>query len=352
MRKTIFFLFFPLFLQAQADTTIYQIVEEMPRLPVCEDLDTTLQFKYTCAQGALLNFITQNIQYPFEAREQDIEGTVVLSFVVEPDGLLSNFEIVRDIGGGCGPEALRVAQALNQTGVRWIPGKNAGKAVRTKYTVPVKFKLEEPPPYVLIGRDTVYVELDTVPVFKQGNEVLASYLQSRVVYPKSGLDSCRVGDMDLQMLVFPNGYVEVLDLSDYNLLGADFQFEAIRVASSTMAMWLPATYQQKPVTATVDIHLDFYPSTAGCAQKVADYKRANELADQGGEKYNAGEKEPGLALLDQAIGLFPENARFRYVRGQILLNEGRTEEACTDLKLARAGLPGSLLDNFVPVICK
>ena len=90
----------PLF--AQNDTTIYKIVEEAPRFPGCESLDTTIAYKNQCAQRSLLLFVNQNIRYPIEAREQNIQGTVVVSFVVEKDGFISNPILLKDLQGGCG----------------------------------------------------------------------------------------------------------------------------------------------------------------------------------------------------------------------------------------------------------
>jgi protein TonB len=71
------------------------------------------------------------------AKENGIEGRVILNFIVEKDGSLSDVRIVRDIGGGCGKEAVRLVQAMP----KYLPGKQNGQAVRVKYTLPVAFKL-------------------------------------------------------------------------------------------------------------------------------------------------------------------------------------------------------------------
>jgi Gram-negative bacterial TonB protein C-terminal len=86
----------------EADTTIYSVVEEMPRFPGCEAMDTTIQVKTQCAQASLLSFFYDNISYPLEARQNGNEGMVVLTFVVEKDGTIHNPTILKDIGGGCG----------------------------------------------------------------------------------------------------------------------------------------------------------------------------------------------------------------------------------------------------------
>ena len=68
------------------DTTIYRALEAPPRFPACEQLDTTLIVIQKCAEQSLLEFMYSNIRYPQEAREQNLEGNVVATFVVEKDG--------------------------------------------------------------------------------------------------------------------------------------------------------------------------------------------------------------------------------------------------------------------------
>ena len=65
----------------------------MPRFPGCEKLDTTLAAKAKCAEVALLTFFNRNIEYPYQARQANTQGTVVINMVVEPDGLISNPKI-------------------------------------------------------------------------------------------------------------------------------------------------------------------------------------------------------------------------------------------------------------------
>ena len=119
---------------------LYKQVGEMPRFPGCEDKNT-IQERKDCATGELLKFIYSNIKYPLYARENKIEGTAVITFVVEEDGSVSGARIVRDIGGGCGEEALRVVNLINERDIRWIPGKQKGLPVRVQFNLPIKFSL-------------------------------------------------------------------------------------------------------------------------------------------------------------------------------------------------------------------
>jgi len=84
-----------------------------------------------------MRFLVNNLRYPEAARKAGIQGTVFAEFVVERDGSISNVRIVRDIGGGCGEEVLRVVKSMPN----WIPGKIDGKPVRVQFVMPMRFLL-------------------------------------------------------------------------------------------------------------------------------------------------------------------------------------------------------------------
>ncbi len=88
---------------------------------------------------AMYKFMSNNIKYPTIARENGIEGTVYVGFVVGKDGAIRDIAVRRGIGGGCNEEAVRVIQMMP----KWKPGKQNGKAVSVAYTMPVKFTLEK-----------------------------------------------------------------------------------------------------------------------------------------------------------------------------------------------------------------
>ena len=102
---------------------IFQIVEEMPSFPGGE--------------SKMMEYIAKNIKYPQIARETGIQGRVFTSFVVEPDGSISNVKVLRGIGGGCDEEAVRVVKSMP----KWKPGKQRGKAVRVSYQTAIYFRL-------------------------------------------------------------------------------------------------------------------------------------------------------------------------------------------------------------------
>jgi len=103
---------------------IFISVEKMPEFPGGE----TELYKY----------LSKNLKYPDMAIQQGITGKVYVQFVVEKDGSIANPKVLRDIGGGCGEEAIRVVRAMP----KWNPGVQRTKKVRVQYTLPVNFQLE------------------------------------------------------------------------------------------------------------------------------------------------------------------------------------------------------------------
>ena len=120
---------------------VVKVVEQMPRFPGCEHLAGTEAEKKKCADKKMFTFIYKNLQYPAEAIEQKIEGQVVVQFVVEPNGYVSSPEIIKDIGGGCGAEAVRLILLMNKKRIQWTPSSSRGPAVSFQLLVPITFEL-------------------------------------------------------------------------------------------------------------------------------------------------------------------------------------------------------------------
>ena len=106
----------------EPDAPVY-IAEEQPSFPG--------------GYSAMMNFLKKNIVYPQLAIEVGITGIVYIEFIIEKDGAISNILVLKEIGGGCDEEAVRVVQMMP----KWNPGKQNGFPVRVKLTLPVKFSL-------------------------------------------------------------------------------------------------------------------------------------------------------------------------------------------------------------------
>ncbi|MEB2777190.1 energy transducer TonB [Algoriphagus sp. D3-2-R+10] len=83
------------------------------------------------------SYLAKNMKYPKAAREANVEGKVVVAFVVQETGEISNVEIIRGIGKGCDEEVMR----LVKESPKWKPGKKDGEIVKTQMMLPVNFKL-------------------------------------------------------------------------------------------------------------------------------------------------------------------------------------------------------------------
>ena len=103
---------------------VFDVVEEMPQFPG--------------GPSALFEYISKNIQYPKEAEVNGIQGRVIVTFIVEYDGSVSNAKVAKSLD----PSLDREAQRLVKSMPHWIPGKQNGKPVRVNYTVPVTFRLQ------------------------------------------------------------------------------------------------------------------------------------------------------------------------------------------------------------------
>ena len=116
--------------------------EEMPRFPGCENKGTKDE-REKCSVQKLMQYIYENLKYPAVARGNNIEGRVVVRFVIDKNGKVSDVEILRDIGGGCGMAAAKVIEDMNRLNIRWIPARQGGHKVKILYTLPILFKLKE-----------------------------------------------------------------------------------------------------------------------------------------------------------------------------------------------------------------
>ncbi|MBO6034692.1 MAG: energy transducer TonB [Paludibacteraceae bacterium] len=102
---------------------IHLVVEKMPEFPGGND--------------AMNRWLSKNIKYPLIAQENGIQGRVVCQFVVNSDGKIVDVQVVRGVEASLDAEAVRVIKSMPA----WTPGRQGGKNVRVKYTLPIRFKL-------------------------------------------------------------------------------------------------------------------------------------------------------------------------------------------------------------------
>ncbi len=108
----------------EEETKVFDVVEQMPQFPG--------------GPNALFEYLSKNIKYPVVAEENGIQGRVIVTFVVERDGSITDVKVAKSVDPSLDKEAQRVVKSMPH----WIPGKQNGSAVRVKYTVPVTFRLQ------------------------------------------------------------------------------------------------------------------------------------------------------------------------------------------------------------------
>jgi TonB family protein len=127
LSKKVFMLIFSVFLSgfilAQDDTTVYTYVDQMPEFPG--------------GDTALYTYLAKNIEYPSKALDNDIQGRVIIEFIIRNDGSVSDVTVSKGIGYGCDEEAVRVVKSMP----RWKPGSQNGKSVNVTYRIPVKYTI-------------------------------------------------------------------------------------------------------------------------------------------------------------------------------------------------------------------
>lgn len=108
----------------EEENKVFDVVEQMPSFPG--------------GNSALMEYLGKNVKYPVVAQENGVQGRVVVSFVVERDGSVTDVKVAKSVDPSLDREAARVVGSMP----RWIPGKQNGSAVRVKYNVPVAFRLQ------------------------------------------------------------------------------------------------------------------------------------------------------------------------------------------------------------------
>lgn len=259
---------------------VFMIVEDSPRFPGCEEL-VDKQQRQSCAKKKMLEYIYSNLIYPEEARENGIEGQVVIQFIVEKDGTIIEEKLIRDVDGGCGLAALNIVKSMNDMEERWIPGRQRGRAVRVKYTLPIKFKLEDdgehtippppppthakappsppsaplppPPPPTKSSKVLTHSEVDEMPRFpgceqtkdQSEREICAqqkmlTFIYSNLDYPQKARKNGDEGTVIIQFTILANG-----SLDDFSVVRqvpggcSEAALEVVKKMNNMPEKWIP-----------------------------------------------------------------------------------------------------------------
>ena len=211
----------------------FQIVEQMPEFPG--------------GMGECMKWLGQNIKYPAEAIEKEIQGRVILQIIVEKDGTITNAVVAKGVHPLLDNEALRV---INQS-PKWEPGKQNGEAVRVKYTLPVLFKLNDKASENATKEEQnnpdengVYQVCEEMPEFPGGMQECMKWLGKNIKYPTEAIEKGIQGRVILQMVVEKDG--SITNAKVVRSVDPLLDKEALRVINLS-PKWTPAKHKGEAV---------------------------------------------------------------------------------------------------------
>jgi TonB family protein len=222
------------------DNAVFTQVEHVPTFPGGEK--------------AFAKFLGETIKYPAEAVKNKVQGRSIIMFIVEEDGSLSNFKVVRPLGSGTDEEAIRVLKASP----KWIPGVQNKRRVRVQYSVPINFSLDKGnkigtvPPETKSGQ--VYTAVEQYPGFPGGDKEFSKWLAANVRYPKDARAKNIQGRVIITFVVEEDG--QLTGIKVLRGVSEDIDKEALRVMSSSPA-WKPGIHDGHPVRTTYSIPINF-----------------------------------------------------------------------------------------------
>jgi TonB family protein len=208
---------------------------------------TEIQPQYPGGQDAMIRFLQENLKYPELAKQNKVEGIVVVSFVVDENGKIirpyGQINMPNDAKRSLIDEAVRVVQSMPN----WIPAQHKGKAVRCTMQLPVNFSLAS------IADKSVNAQ----PEFPGGMEGLIKYLGEQVKYPEDAKNAKAEGTAILQFMVNEDGSIDqVKQLEGTSAVHPSLLTEAIRVVKA-MPKWKPAMKEGKVVKTTYTLPIKF-----------------------------------------------------------------------------------------------
>ena len=260
--------------------SVFQVVEEMPEFPG--------------GMQAMMQFIASNVKYPSIAQKNGVQGRVITQFTISKDGSITDAKVLRSVDPYLDKEALRVISAMP----KWKPGKQGGKAVATRFTVPVVFRLTGDEPekkstlkiggkevtkilvdgkevpigefvenypaaissfaegdiHVTDATDQVFEVVEEMPEFPGGMQAMMEYLAKNIRYPAKAHEANVQGRVITQFTVGKDGAIR--DAKVVRSVSPELDAEALRVISA-MPNWKPGKQGGKAVATRFTVPVVF-----------------------------------------------------------------------------------------------
>lgn len=239
--------------QVDGEDPVFEVVEDMP--------------DFVGGLDGLMSYLSKNIKYPEAAIKKNIQGRVIIQFIVRKDGKVSNPEVIRSVSPELDAEALRVVSAMPN----WAPGRQKGKLVSVRYTVPIMFGIpgnkatkptdsskttinEPQSQQKKPGDNTVFEVVEQMPTFPGGNQVMMEYIAKNMKYPSAAIKSGTQGRVILSMVIDKEG--NVTQPRVVKSVSPELDAEAIRLIK-TMPRWIPAKQRGIPVNVKYTLPIMF-----------------------------------------------------------------------------------------------
>jgi hypothetical protein len=215
---------------------IFKVVENMPEFPGGKD--------------ELLRFLAKNIVYPTAAQKDNIEGMVVVQFIVGKDGSILSPHIVLGVGGGINEEAMRVINLMP----KWKPGLQRGQNVNVQFNLPIRFRLDGKVEEKKVDAPReIFRVVERMPGYEDGQEGLLKFLAKNINYPKVAKDNGVEGMVVVQYIIETDGRVSGAKV--VKGIGAGCDEEALRVVNLTR--WTPGMQNNKVVPVQFNLPIRF-----------------------------------------------------------------------------------------------
>ena len=194
--------------------------------------------------SALRVFIKSNLQYPDTAKMYHVEGVVYASFIVEKDGSLSGFKILRGLGWGCDEEAIRVLKLMP----KWAPATRKGELVRVQMNIPIRFEIE--------GQDCEIAK----PSFPGGEDSLDAFISRNIRYGRLRREEMTGEVVVVFLLLDSDGNIIKTYLAPriggIGRIGGGCEEEALHIIKK-MPQWIPAKCGEKNIPSNYNLEIKF-----------------------------------------------------------------------------------------------
>lgn len=210
--------------------------------------------RFPGGQKAFDRYLAKNIKYPAEARNKKIQGRCIISFMVEPNGSLTDIKVARSIGGGADEEAVRVIK----NSPKWVAGTQNGKPIRTQYSVPITFALDYTGAAVVsqkqLNSETVFTAVEQQPTFPGGDKGFSKFLSTNVKYPKAAREKNIQGRVIAAFVIEKDGSLS--DIKIVRGIGYGADEEALRVLQLS-PNWKPGVQNGHTVRVSYAVPINF-----------------------------------------------------------------------------------------------